>query len=95
MSTKKCPKCGSASVEVVKTWNMVSPLPDKAGRITVTIMGSLRCRSCGYSWRGPVSKLKIGKALEMEGGKRIADKDERPPKEIVLDVDEILKERGA
>ncbi|MEM4482103.1 MAG: chromatin protein Cren7 [Desulfurococcaceae archaeon] len=92
MNAKKCPKCGNTNVEVVKTWNMVSPLPDKAGRITVTVMGSLRCLSCGYSWRGPISKLKVGGGLEIEGGRRLAEEEERPPKEIVLDVDEILKE---
>ncbi|MEB3846904.1 MAG: chromatin protein Cren7, partial [Desulfurococcales archaeon] len=35
-----CPRCGTRVSEPVKTWTIVSPIPDKYGRITVTIMGS-------------------------------------------------------
>lgn len=91
MSTTKCPMCGSTRVEVTKTWNLVSPLPDRLGRITVTVMGVIRCSACGYSWRATISKLKIGEGVEMEGKREIA-KDTRPPKEIILDLDEILGE---
>ncbi|MEM0004002.1 MAG: chromatin protein Cren7 [Desulfurococcaceae archaeon] len=89
-NTRKCPKCGSTNVDVVKTWNLVSPLPDKAGRITVTIMGVLKCRNCGYTWKSTVSKIKVGGGVEIEGKQEIAE--ERPPKEIILDLDEILRE---
>lgn len=89
---KKCPKCSSRDIEVVRTWNLTSPLPDKMGRITVTIMGVMRCKSCSYSWRGVVSKLKLGSGVELEGGRGVIEEDQRPPKEIVLDLDEILKE---
>ncbi|MEM1595982.1 MAG: chromatin protein Cren7 [Desulfurococcaceae archaeon] len=89
-NAKKCPKCGSLDIEVSRTWNLVSPLPDKAGRITVTVMGVFKCRNCGYGWKGTVSKIKVGGGVEIEGKQEILD--ERPPKEIVLDLDEILKE---
>lgn len=91
MSAKKCPKCGSTDIDVVKTWNLVSPLPDRAGRITITVMGVLKCRNCGYSWRATVSKLKVGEGVEVEGKGAVVE-EKRPPKEIVLDLDEILRE---
>lgn len=89
---RKCPKCGSKDVEVVKTWNLTSPLPDKYGRLTVTVMGVMKCRNCGYSWKGVVSKLKIGGGIEVEGVREVFKEEERPPKEIVLDMDEIRRE---
>lgn len=93
----KCPRCGSSEVDVEKTWQLVSPFPDSQGRITVTVMGVMRCRSCGHRWRGPVSKLKVGgRSLEVEGegGRKVFESGEeaRPPKEIVIDLDDILEE---
>ncbi len=88
-----CPKCDSKNINVVKTWNLVSPLPDREGRVTVTVMGVLKCKECGYSWRGVVSKLKVGARVEIEGGKgEETVVDERPPKEIIIDLDEVLRE---
>lgn len=91
----KCPKCGSSNVDVERTWQLTSPLPDSKGRITITVMGVLKCRNCGYRWKGVVSKLKVGgEEVEIEGSKRkIEDHGEpRPPKEIVIDLDELLSE---
>ncbi len=89
-----CPKCGSSSVDVVKTWNLISPLPDREGRITLTIMGVLKCKECGYSWKSVVSKLKVGTGIEIEGGRaeKATLKEERKPKEIIIDLDEIKEE---
>ena len=42
----------------VKTWNIISPMPDKEGRVTVTIMGSFRCAKCGASIRTSIQKIK-------------------------------------
>ncbi|MEM1618270.1 MAG: chromatin protein Cren7 [Desulfurococcaceae archaeon] len=95
MTTEKCPKCGSSDVKVVKTWNLVSPLPDKLGRITITVMGVLKCNSCGYSWKSTVSKLKVGGGIEAESKKGrlvVEEEDKTPPKEIVLDIGDILQE---
>lgn len=94
MTARKCPKCGSTQIDVVKTWNLISPLPDKEGRITLTVMGVFKCSSCGYSWKGTVSKLKIGKGVEagIEGKQVIVEEERAPPKEIVLDIEDILKE---
>lgn len=89
----KCPKCGSTDVAVEKTWQLVSPLPDAQGRITITVMGVVRCNSCGHRWRGPISKLKVGGGVELEGGRVLEEEAEAKPKEIVLDLDEILKEQ--
>jgi len=61
----KCPKCGT-DVQPAKTWQLVSPLPDADGKITITVMGSFRCPSCGYSWRGKVSVMKVGPDGEVE-----------------------------
>ncbi len=41
-----------------KTWNMISPLPDKMGRVTLTIMGSFTCPKCGKSLRIAMQKIK-------------------------------------
>ncbi len=93
----KCPRCGSTDVEVVKTWNLVAPIPDEHGRITITVMGVFKCKSCGHSWRDKVSKLKVGGdrvEAETKKGKVVigGEAAERRVKEIVLDLDEIVKE---
>ncbi len=90
-----CPQCGSRDIEVVKTWQLVSPFPDKYGRITITVMGIVQCKNCGYKWKAVVSKLKVGgKSVEVEsGGKRkvIEGEEEEPRrvKEIVLNIDDL------
>ncbi len=62
-----CKKCGYSwdpkDIEPEKTWHMVSPMPDKEGRITVTIMGVWTCPKCGSKVRGVVSKMRIGDNL--------------------------------
>lgn len=92
----KCPRCGTI-VQPSKTWQLVSPLPDSQGRITITIMGSYQCPNCGYRWRGVVSKMKVGEDVEIEGGrKRVTlSRDTAKPRQstvIELDIDEILRE---
>jgi predicted RNA-binding Zn-ribbon protein involved in translation (DUF1610 family) len=57
-----CPRCGTRVTEPDKTWTLVSPIPDKYGRITVTIMGSFTCPNCGYKWRAVIKKIKEGGA---------------------------------
>ena len=88
-----CPKCGSEDIKVVKTWQLVAPLPDKYGRITITVMGVFQCKQCEYKWRGIISKLKVGgSGVEIEGtGKKLGgeEKEERRVKEIVLDLDDL------
>jgi hypothetical protein len=36
-----CPNCGTKVDKPTKTWQLVSPLPDAYGRITITVMGLL------------------------------------------------------
>ncbi len=55
-----CPSCGQIVNEPYKTWELVSPLPDKKMRITVTVLGMFECPSCGKKFRGTVSKVKLG-----------------------------------
>ncbi len=64
----KCPKCNS-EVKPEKSWQLISPLPDSEGRITITVMGSFNCGNCGYRWRGVISKIKTGgDEVEVEAG---------------------------
>jgi len=91
----QCPKCGTIVEAPKKTWQLTAPLPDKKGRITVTVMGVFECPSCGYKWRGVVSKLKIGaEGVEVEGAKgRVSLGSEAPKREgkvIELSIEEII-----
>ncbi|RLG83294.1 MAG: chromatin protein Cren7 [Thermoprotei archaeon] len=89
----KCPKCGTEVKEPIKTWQLVAPIPDKKGRITVTVMGVFQCPGCGYKWRGVVSKIKVGSAGIEVGGKEIKEEEEkRPPKIIEIDIDNLEEE---
>lgn len=98
-NTQKCPKCGSNNTEVIKTWHLTAPIPDSMGRITITVMGVIKCKDCGYSWKATISKIKVGgRSVEIEGkkGKRILEgeeREERRVKEIVLDLSDILDEK--
>ncbi|MGQ4893130.1 MAG: chromatin protein Cren7 [Candidatus Njordarchaeia archaeon] len=60
----KCKKCGTIldpkETHPERTWHLISPMPDKEGRITVTLMGIWTCPSCGAKIRGVVSKIKVG-----------------------------------
>lgn len=56
---KSCERTFSKlEVSPTKTWNLVSPLPDKEGRLTITIMGTYPCPNCGRSNTSVVSKFK-------------------------------------
>ncbi|MHA2297719.1 MAG: hypothetical protein ACXADA_16950 [Candidatus Hodarchaeales archaeon] len=57
-----CKKCSTVINPVThppsKTWQMVSPMPDKEGNVTLTIMGSFRCPNCGKSVIASLRKIK-------------------------------------
>jgi len=97
-SANKCPRCGTVVTEPEKTWQLTAPMPDRYGRITVTVMGIFVCPNCGYRWRGVVSKLKIGSGgVEVESGKgkkvSLGSEKEAPKREgtvIELSLEEIL-----
>ena len=64
----KCKKCGNTSFEglkPLKTWQMYSPLPDKDGNLTITVMGSFTCPNCGKNVRGAIKAIKTD---QTEGG---------------------------
>ena len=90
-----CPSCGAKAEKPIKTWQLVSPLPDAYGRITITVMGSYRCESCGHSWRAVVSKIKVGgEDVEIEGVKGVSKFTSKKPvarregEIIEVDIDE-------
>lgn len=98
----KCPRCGT-EVKPERTWQLVAPLPDAEGRVTIIIMGSFKCPNCGHRWRGKVSKIKVGPEgeVEMEGkGKRRRRRKSKEEKEsrrsegkvIEVDISDILEE---
>ncbi len=78
-----CPRCGTRVSEPIKTWTLVSPIPDKKGRITITVMGLFKCPSCGYTWRAVLKKIKSDVGEPEEEG-------EREPGEIIeIDLSEL------
>jgi len=60
-----CPSCGTVVETPYKTWEIISPFPDKKMRITLTTMGMFKCPACGKRFRGVVAKVKLG-AEEVE-----------------------------
>jgi len=95
----KCPRCGT-EVQPTKTWQLVAPMPDAEGRITIIVMGSFKCPKCGYSWRQRISTVKVGPEGEVEIGnkkgrrKRRKRKEEEKPagKVIEIDLSELYEE---
>ncbi|MHA1990456.1 MAG: winged helix-turn-helix transcriptional regulator [Candidatus Hodarchaeales archaeon] len=58
-------RCSSCSFQINpketppnKTWNMIAPMPDKMGRVTLTIMGSFTCPNCSKNLRVALQKIK-------------------------------------
>ncbi|HDN75721.1 MAG TPA: chromatin protein Cren7 [Acidilobales archaeon] len=96
----KCPMCGTEVKNPEKTWQLVAPLPDAEGRITITVMGVFKCPNCGYRWKTKVSTLKVGPEGEVEietRKRRKRRKEERKePKPsgpiIEVDISDIIKE---
>lgn len=94
-----CPSCGTYVESPIKTWHIVSPLPDARGRITLTIMASYLCPKCGTKWKGVQSKVKVGEEdVEVEGTKgtrrlESETKSSRPGETIELDLEDIMRER--
>lgn len=59
----KCKKCRSIfnspnKINITKTWHMVSPIPDRNGNLTITIMASWICPNCGAKNTGKISTIK-------------------------------------
>ncbi len=57
-----CKKCGHVINPIEtppeKTWQLISPMPDKEGRVTLTIMGSFHCPICNASIRASLKKVR-------------------------------------
>jgi len=94
----KCPQCGTEVKQPEKTWQLISPLPDAEGRVTITVMGTFKCPNCGYRWRTKVSTLKVGPGGEVEiGGKsrrrrKKTSSEKVEGKVIEVDISDILEE---
>lgn len=88
-----CPNCGTRVEKPQKTWQLISPLPDSYGRITITIMGSFQCTSCKHTWRAVVSKVKAGgSSIEIEGKNKVKklevkDSNEKVDQGEVIELD--------
>jgi len=83
-----CPQCGVRASSPIRTWTLVSPIPDKYGRVTITVMGAFICESCGKTWSSPIEKIKSGEErLEARG-----EGERREPEVIVIDLEELRKE---
>jgi len=54
----KCPKCGRAVSNPIKTWSMTSK-PNKMGEKFKLTMGIFECRRCGERFRNVVSQERI------------------------------------
>lgn len=80
-----CKKCGReinpTETPPLKTWQLISPLPDKEGRVTLTIMGSFRCPDCNASVRAAMKKIK---GDDMGSGKS--------KKELLIQAVQLVKE---
>jgi len=91
-----CPQCGSEAKEPYKVWQIVAPIPDSKGRVTITIMGMFQCPNCGHKWRGVVSKIKTGgRSVEIEGkvvGEEEEEKEERRGEIIEIDIESLDEE---
>ncbi len=58
----KCKHCGETwlpnDVPTKKEWNIVSPMPDKEGNVTITRMATWDCPNCGKNKTGAKGKTK-------------------------------------
>lgn len=53
------------------TWTLTSPLPDKEGRITLTVMGSFDCPRCGKNVKAAMKKIKSDDEISGKSKKEV------------------------
>jgi predicted RNA-binding Zn-ribbon protein involved in translation (DUF1610 family) len=53
------------------TWTLTSPLPDKEGRITLTVMGSFDCPRCHKNVKAAMKKIKSDDELSGKSKKDV------------------------
>ena len=70
-----CKSCGQAinpkENPPSSTWTLTSPLPDKEGRITLTVMGSFDCPRCGNNVIAALKKIKSDDEISGKSKKEI------------------------
>ncbi|MHA2364928.1 MAG: hypothetical protein ACXAC7_13310 [Candidatus Hodarchaeales archaeon] len=58
----RCKGCGQVinptETPPSSTWTLTSPMPDKQGRITLTVMGSFTCPRCSKNVKAAMKKIK-------------------------------------
>ena len=75
------------------TWTLTSPLPDKEGRITLTVMGSFDCPRCGKNVKAAMKKIKSDDEITGKSKKEILlESLESQTSDIT--VDELAKKIG-
>jgi hypothetical protein len=80
-----CPVCGVRVTDPERTWTLVSPIPDREGRVTITVMGAFRCPN-GHTWKAVIKKFKSGEE-EGAGAPQATEKEEGET--ITLDLSDI------
>jgi predicted RNA-binding Zn-ribbon protein involved in translation (DUF1610 family) len=84
-----CPECGARASSPIRTWTLVSPIPDRYGRVTITVMGAFVCDTCGKTWSSPIERIKSGEERIEESRGRVETEE---PEVIVIDLEELKKE---
>ncbi len=81
-----CPVCGVRVTDPERTWTLVSPIPDREGRVTITVMGAFRCPN-GHTWKAVIKKFKSDEGVG--GGGQQEQGEQEPGETITLDLSDI------
>lgn len=91
----KCKHCGNEwlpkEVPTKKEWNLISPMPDKDGNVTITRMATWDCPNCGKNKTGAMGKTK-GEFKEEETPKYKLEKALESSKKV--DLEALAEETG-
>lgn len=75
------------------TWTLTSPLPDKEGRITLTVMGSFDCPRCGKNIKAAMKKIKSDDELSGKSKKQVL-MDMLQSQNSDISIDELAEKIG-
>ncbi|MBY8994664.1 MAG: hypothetical protein KGD59_08950 [Candidatus Heimdallarchaeota archaeon] len=83
-----CKKCGESwlptEVPTNKEWTKMAPMPDSEGRVTIMMMATWSCPSCGKSTMGLKGKYKDEGTTGPSKKERIVEFIEKSDKKIPL-----------
>ena len=84
-----CKKCGESwlpqDVPVNKEWTKLAPMPDSEGRVTIMIMATWSCPSCGKTVMGLKGKYKDEGTSGPSKKELIVELVEKTDKKIALE----------